>query len=252
MMKLSRTWGTRIVRVWNDNRKSKARVVGLFALGFDLSVYEVEAVLGFGDLGAEVGGQLGEEVAVFEAGGFGVEVEVGDFAGEERGAFGVEGGDVAVGVTELAGEAEELGGRTFAGDGGGGVVVVVEDALEGVDVAAGVGGVGEGHEAGEVGLLGGVAGEVGVDALGDVAEESFECGRWVELFGFAGFGEGGVVGFVGTLAGFGGVPTGGVGVVEIDFPLGDAGFKVVQLGVEDADLAEVTAFKGLELGAEVG
>ena len=131
-------------------------------------------------------------------------------------------------------------------------MVVVEDALEGVDVAAGVGGVGEGHEAGEVGLLDGVAGEVGVDALGDVAEEGFEGGRWVELFGFAGFGEGGVVGFVGALAGFGGVLAGGVGVVEVYFAFGDAGFEVVELGVEDADLAEVAAFEGFELGAEVG
>jgi hypothetical protein len=51
---------------------------------------------------------------------------------------------------------------------------------------------------------------------------------------------------------FFGAAAGGVGVVEIDFALGDARFKLVELGVEDADLAEITAFEGFELGAELG
>ena len=54
------------------------------------------------------------------------------------------------------------------------------------------------------------------------------------------------------MTGFIGSVTGGVGVVEVDFALGDAGFEVVELGVEDADLTEVTAFEGLELGADLG
>ena len=52
----------------------------LFFYGGDLAVDEVEAALGFGDLLAEVGGQLGEQVAVFAGGGFGVAAEVGEVA----------------------------------------------------------------------------------------------------------------------------------------------------------------------------
>ena len=60
------------------------------------------------------------------------------------------------------------------------------------------------------------------------------------------------MGLLRLAAGLLGADAGGVGVVEVDFALGDAGFDVVELGVEDADLAEVTAFEGLELGAELG
>jgi len=67
-----------------------------------------------------------------------------------------------------------------------------------------------------------------------------------------GGGEGGVVGFLRTAASFFRSAAGGVGVVQDDFTLGDAGFDVVQLGVEDADLAEVAAFEGFELSTEMG
>ena len=219
-------------------------------MGFDLAVDFLEPKLSFGYLFAEVGGQLGEEVAAFEFGGGGVEVELGDFAGEEGGSLAFEGDDVAEGVFDLAADAEVLGGEAFLGDGGN-LLVVVEDALEGVDVAAGVGIVGAGHESGEVGLFGGVTGEVGVDALGDVAEEGLEGGWWIELGSLVGFAKGGFVGFGGALTGFCGALAGGFGVVEVYFTFGDAGFEVVEIGVEDADLAEVTAFEGFELGAEV-
>ncbi len=189
---------------------------------------------------------------MFAGGGFGVEVELGEFAGEERVAFGVEVGDVALGVLDLAGDAEELGGGAFAGDGGVDLAVVVEETLEGFGVAAGVGLVGAGHEEGEVLLLGVVAGEVRVDALGEVAEEGFEAGGWIELFSFVGCAEGFVVGLLGLAAGLFSAEASGVGVVEGDLALGDAGFELVELGVEDADLAEVAAFEGFELGAELG
>jgi len=90
----------------------------LLAEAFDLAVDEVEAALGFGYLFAEVGGELGDEVATFEFGGGCVEVELGDFAGEEVGALVFEGGDVAESVGYLAGDAEELGGGAFVGNGG--------------------------------------------------------------------------------------------------------------------------------------
>ncbi|WP_433983956.1 hypothetical protein RBB78_00665 [Tunturiibacter empetritectus] len=100
-------------------------------------------------------------------------------------------------------------------------------------------------------LLRVVAREVGMDALGDVAEESLKAGRWVELFGFTSITECGIVGLLRALAGLLGSATGGVGVVEIDLALGDARFEVVEFGVENADLAEVTTFKGLELGSDL-
>jgi hypothetical protein len=62
----------------------------------------------------------------------------------------------------------------------------------------------------------------------------------------------GIVGFPRSLAAFLGPAAGGVRVIEIDFALGDARFDVVEVGVEHADLTEVTAFEGFELGAELG
>jgi hypothetical protein len=49
-------------------------------MGVELAVYKLEAVFGIGDLLAEIGGELGEEVAVFAGGGFGVEVQLGYLA----------------------------------------------------------------------------------------------------------------------------------------------------------------------------
>jgi hypothetical protein len=60
------------------------------------------------------------------------------------------------------------------------------------------------------------------------------------------------VGLLRTLAGLLGAAAGRFGVIEVDFALGDARFKFVELGVKDADLADVTAFECLELGAELG
>ncbi len=221
-------------------------------MGADLAVDELEAALGVGDLLAEVGGEFGEEVAVLAGSGFGIEVELGDFAGEQRVPLGVEGGDVALGVVDLACDAKKLGGGAFAGDGGIDLAVIVEQTLEGFGVAAGVGLIGAGHQEGEVLLLGVVAGEVWVDALGDLAEEGLEAGWRVELFGFAGLAECGIVGLLCALPGLFRPAAGGVGVVEVDFALGDARFEVVELGVEDANLTDVTAFEGLELGADLG
>lgn len=221
-------------------------------MGGDLAVDEGEAALGVGDALAEAGGELRKEIAMIAGGGDGVAGEGGDLAPEQGVALGLEGGDVTAGVGDLAGEAEELGGGALAGGGGGEVVVIVEQALEGFGVAAGIGLVGAGHEEGEVLALGVVAGEVGMDALGEVAEEGFEGWRRIELGGLVGVGEGGLVGFAGSLAGGFGALAGVGGVVEIDLALGDAGLQVVELGVEDADVAEVAALKGSKLCAELG
>lgn len=218
----------------------------------DLAVDEVEAALGVGDLSVQASGELGEEIAVLAGGGFGVEEEGGDLAREQDVALGGEGGDVALGMCELAGEAKQFGLGAFADGGGVDLAVIVEQALEDFGVAAGVGLIGAGHEEGEVLALGVVAGEVGVDALGDVAEEGFEGGRRVEVRGFAGFGEGGLVGLLSTLTGLVRALPGGGGVVEVDLALGDAGLEVVELRVEDADLPEVAAFEGAELRADLG
>jgi hypothetical protein len=43
-------------------------------MGVDLSVDEFETSLGVGDLFAEAGGELGQQVAVFAGSSFGVEV----------------------------------------------------------------------------------------------------------------------------------------------------------------------------------
>ncbi len=128
--------------------------------------------------------------------------------------LGIEGGDVALGVLDLARDAENLGGGIFPGDRGVDFTVIVEETLQGFDVAATVGLIGAGHQQGKVFLLGIVAREVGMDALGDVAEEGLETRRWVELFGFAGLAECGIMGFLRSLASFVGSATGGVRVVE--------------------------------------
>ena len=217
----------------------------------DLPVDQLEAPPSVGDLLTEAGGEFGEQVAVLAGGGLGVEMQLGDVAGQQRMPFGVERGDVAPGVTDLAADAEQLGGSAFAGNGGVDLAVVVEQALQRLRVAAAVGLVGASHQQGEVPALGVVAREVGMDALGDVAEEGLEAGRRIELLSFAGLAEGSVVCLLRALASLLGAATSGVGVVEIDLAFSDPRFDLVQLGVEDADLAKVAALEGLELGANL-
>jgi hypothetical protein len=125
--------------------------------------------------------------------------------------------------------------------------------VEEVGVVAEEGVVGLGHEVGAAALVVGVGGEVGVEALGDFAEEGAEVGscrlyvvgcRWgvVEGGSFKGFAD---LGFAeeafGVVDGLGG-----------NFELGDAGVPVVELDVEDADLADVAGLEAVELGAEGG
>lgn len=218
----------------------------------DLAVDEFEAVLRIGDLLAQAGGEFGEEVAVCACGGFGVEVEMGDVAREQRVPLGIEDGDIAFGVLDLAGDAEKLGDGAFVGDGGIDLAVIVEHALQGFGIAAAVGLIGASHQQGEVPLLGVVAGEVGMDTLGDIAKESLEAGRRIELFGLGGVTECCIVSLLCLLAGLFGAAASRVGVIERDLALGDAGFEFIKLSVEDTDLAEITALEGFELSAKLG
>jgi hypothetical protein len=211
----------------------------------DLAVDKLEAVPGIGDLLAEAGSEFGKEIAVFAGSCFGVEVQLGEFPGEQRAPLSVESGYVALGVLNLARDAEKLSSCAFAGDGGVDFAMIIKQTLQGFGVTAAVRLIGASHQQGEVLLLGVIAREVGVDALGDVAEECLEAGRGVELFGLAGLTKCGIVRFLGALAGLLGSATGGVGVVEIDFALGDTRFEVVEFSVEDADLAEVATFEVL-------
>jgi hypothetical protein len=91
---------------------------------------------------------------------------------------------------------------------------------------------------GAVALVVGAAGAVGMDALGDGSEQGFEVQDEALGFGLMGFGFG---------IRFGGDGFGLGWVVEF----GDAVFPLVELEVEDADLADVAAFEAVELGAEV-
>ena len=166
--------------------------------------------------------------------------------------LGVQIGDVALGVLDLTRDAKKLGGRAFAGDGGIDFSMIVKQTLQAFGVAAAIGLIGARHQQSEMLLLGVITREVGVDALGDLAEECLEAGRWVELLGFAGFAECGIMGLLRALAGLLGSAPGGLGVVEVDFPLSDAGFDLIEFGVEDADLADITSFEGLELCADLG
>jgi len=130
--------------------------------------------------------------------------------------------------------------------------VIVKETLQGVRVTVVVGLIGAGHQQGEVLLLSRVAREVGVDALCDLAKERFKAGRWIELFGLVGIAKCGIMRLPRALARILSPVAGGVGVVEVNFAFGDARFEIIEFSVKDADLAEVTSFKGLELGAELG
>ncbi len=163
--------------------------------------------------------------------------------------LGIEGGEVAFGMLDLARDPKECG--AVLGEGGVDLAMIVQEALQGFGIAAAVGLVGANHEQGIVLLLGGVDCEVGVDALGDLPKERFEAERWIELLDFLGLTPGAVVGFLRALAGLLRPAAGGVGVVEVDFALSDSRFEIVELRVEDTDLAEVAGFKGFELGAPV-
>jgi hypothetical protein len=218
----------------------------------DLAVDELEAIPCIGHLFLKAGGELGEQVTVLQSGSFCVQVQLGDLAGKQRVALRIQSSHVALGVAYLARNAQKLGGRALTGDGGMDLTVIVQQTLQGFRVSTVVGLIGAGHQQGEVPLFGRIAREVGMHALGDLSKEGLETGRRIELFGRAGIAERSVMGLLCAQAGFRGPAASGVGVVEVDFAFGDARFEIVELGVKHADLAEITPFKGLELGAELG
>jgi hypothetical protein len=155
-------------------------------------------------------------------------------------------------MLNLARDAEKLGSSTFACNRRVDLAVIVQQTLQRFGIAAAVRLIGAGHQQREVPLLGVVAREVGMNALGHIAEERFEARRWVELLGFASLAECGIVSLLRALTRLFGMATGGVGVVEVDFPLGDARFQIVKLSIENADLPKITAFEGFQLGADLG
>jgi hypothetical protein len=221
-------------------------------MSLNLAIDELEAVPRIGELFAKTGGQLGEQVTVFEGCGFSVQVQLGNLAGEQRVPLGIEFGHVTLGVPDLARNAQKLGGRALACNGSVDLAVIVEEALQGFHVTAVVSLIGAGHQQRKVLLLRRVACEVGMHALSDFAKESLEAGRRLELFSLAGIAECGIMSLLRALAGILSPAAGGVGFVEVDFALGDARFKIVEFSVKDADLAQVTSFKGLELSAKLG
>jgi hypothetical protein len=221
-------------------------------MSLDLAVDELEAVPGVGDSLAKAGCQLGKKVTVLEGGGFGVQVQLGDLARKQCMPLRIESSHVALGVPALARNTQKLSGGSLACDGSVDLAVIVQEALQGFCVSAIVGLIGAGHQQGEVLLLGCVSREVRMDALGDLTKEALKARGWVELFGFAGITECRIMGLLCALAGILSSAARGVGVVEVDFALRDARFEIVELSVEDTDLVEITSFKGLEFGAELG
>jgi hypothetical protein len=222
------------------------------AVSTDLAVDELEAVSGVGDLLADSGCQLGKKVAVFEGGGFGVAVQLGDFAGEQRVPLSFKRGDVALGVQDLTRDAEELSGDTFPFDGGADFAMIVKETLQGFAVAAAVGLVGAGHQQRKVSLLGGIAREVGMNAFGNIAKKCLKTRRRIELFRMVDITECGIMGLLRALARLRSPLPGGVGVVEVDFAFGDARLQIIELGIKNANLAEITALEGFELRADLG
>ena len=221
-------------------------------MSFNLAIDELEAIPRIGDLLAKACGQLGKQVAVLAGGGFGVEMQLGNLAREQRVPLGIKFIHIALGVPDLACNAQKLGGRSFACDGSVDLAMIVKKTLEGVCVSAVIGLIGAGHQQGKVLLLGRVASKVRVNALGDLAKERLEAGRRVEFFDRVGISECGIMSLLRALASIFSPTACGVGVVEVDFALSDARFEIVELSVEHPDLAKVTPFKGLELGAELG
>lgn len=206
---------------------------------------EVEFVAAHGDADAafDAGSKLGEEVAALGRGVHRAVAEVRHLGVRKSFNLGGEGEQVLLGLGDLEGDALELGGggEVVAGVRGG--VVAVEHAPEHGGVVAEEGCVCLGHEMGAVTPVVDAAGAVGMDALGDGAEEGFEV---------EGCGVGLWVGFWGEFRSGFWIRLGGHGlrmgwVVEF----GDAVFPLVELDVEDADLSDVAAFEAVELGAEM-
>jgi hypothetical protein len=217
----------------------------------DLAIDKLEAAPGIGDLLAQVGGKLGKQVAVFACGSFGVVMQLSDLAGKQRVPFCIERSDITFSVLYLARDAEKLSSSAFARNGRVDLAMIVKQTLQRFGIAAAVGPIGASHQQREVLLLGIVAREVRVYALGDIAKERLEAGRRIELFGFASLAERGIMGLLRALAGLLGTAARRVRVVQVDLALSNTSFQVIELGIQDANLAKITAFKSLKLSADL-
>lgn len=217
----------------------------------DLAVNELESAPGLCNLLAKTGGELGEQVAMLACSGLGVNVQLGNLAGEQRAPLCIERCDVAFCVLDLARDAMQLSRGAFSGNRCVDLAMIVEKTLQGLNIAAFICLVGAGHQEGEVLLLGIIACEVGMDALGKVAKESLQA-RWrVELLWLDGVVKSRVMALLRAASCLGGPLAGSIGFIEIQFALNNTRLQVIELGVEHAYLAEVAAFKCLELGAEL-
>jgi hypothetical protein len=218
----------------------------------DLAIDKFQAPLSIGHLGTDTSREFAEQVAMFARGSFGILEELCDFTGEQRVPLGIEYRDVALRVLNLARDAQKLRGTRFAFDGSVDFAVIVQQTQQRVRVAAAVGLVGTGHQEREVLLLRFIASKVGMDTLGKIAEERLEAGRWVKLFNLLAFiAECSVVRLLRALASFRGPLSRGIGVVKVDFMLGDARFDVIELSVEEANLPEVPSFECSELSTQL-
>jgi hypothetical protein len=163
----------------------------------------------------------------------------------------IESNNIAFGMPYLSRNAQKLHSSAFTGDERADLAMIVEQTLQGLNIAVAVGLVGTSHQQGKVPLLGIIASKVRMDAPRDLAKESLEAWRRVELFGLARLAECGIMGLLRLLPCLLGSATGGVRVIEVNLALCNARFKVIKLSVKDANLAKITPFKGLELGPEL-
>lgn len=211
----------------------------------DLAVDKLEAALSVGDLFAKAGSKLGEQIAMFERCGFGIDVQLSNFTRQQRVLLGIESSNVTLRVLDLASDAKKLRRCAFSSKGSVELAMIVEKALQCLDVAAFVGLIGAGHQQRKVLLLNGVTCKVGMDALGDIPKDRLEIRKRLKLFSFVVNGKCSIMAFLRAPAGFLGAAACGVGVIQIHLALDNACFDLIELGIKNADLAKVTAFEGL-------
>ena len=217
-------------------------------MGADLPVDKLEAAFGIGDLFPQTGGQLGQQVAMLTCSGLCIKMQLGELSSQQRISFRIERSDISLCMLNLPRDAKQFRSLAFANDRGIDLTVIVQQPLQCLRVAALISLVRKRHQQCEVALLVIVPREVRMNPLGHLAKQSLEAWRWIKLLRLMGRAKRGIVCLLRLPAALLGPPASYVRVIQRNLSLGDPRLKIVELRIENANLAKIMPLKCRKLG----
>jgi hypothetical protein len=110
-----------------------------------LAVDKLEPPPRIGNLLAQVGGKLGQQVAMFPSSSLRIAMQLGNVAGHQRAPLRIKRSDIALGMPYLSRDAQKLSSRAFTSNGSIDLTVIIQQPLQRLSIPTAVSLIGASH-----------------------------------------------------------------------------------------------------------